>query len=185
MLRHVAWLNKALIEPSVEGGLRSDDPRVARRCLAPARELERLGVECSVFGHMHDADPVHVCQHLQSLETDIVVIGGLERDSRLKLARAAKHLGCYVVVDLEEDAAADEVDRLFAVVDQVVTDSEAAAIKLERTGVSSVVIPDCDESGLDARSRREVAGQWLDCFRRLKMKPPVCANANAPTATGS
>ncbi|MER2519259.1 MAG: hypothetical protein ABTQ34_01060 [Bdellovibrionales bacterium] len=185
MLRHVAWLNKALVEPSVEGGLRSDDPRVVRRCLAPARELEQLGVECSVFGHMHDADPAHVCQHLQSLETDIVVIGGLERDSRLKLARAAKHLGCYVVVDLEDDIAADEVNQLFVLVDQVVTDSEVSAVKLERLGVSAVIIPDCEEPCVDARQRRDVAGQWLDCFRQIKMKPPVCANANAPTTARS
>lgn len=183
MLRHVAWLNKALVEPSVEGGLRSDDPRVARRCLAPARELERMGVECSVFGHMHDADPAHVCKHLQSLETDIVVIGGLERDSRLRLARAAKHLGCYVVVDLEDGATLEEVNQLFAFVDQIVADSEDAAMKFEKMGISSLVVSDCDET--DDLSLQEAAGQWIDCFRQLKMKPPVCANANAPTAAES
>lgn len=183
MLRHVAWFNRALVEPSVEGGLRSDDPRVARRCLAPARALERMGVECSVFGHMHDVDPAHVCQHLQSLETDIVVIGGLERDSRLKLARAAKHLGCYVVVDLEDSATADEINHLFAFVDQIVVNSDAAAMRFEKMGASSLVVFDCDET--DMLSLQEAAGQWLDCFRQLKMKPPVCANTNAPTAAES
>lgn len=183
MLRHVAWFNKALIEPNVGGGLRSDEPRVVRRCLAPARRLEELGVECSVFGHMHHADPAHVCQHLQSLETDIVVIGGLDRDSRLQLARAAKHLGCYVVVDLEDGADASEISHFLAIADQLVVGAEAEAMRMEALGFPVLLIPDCD--GQDEFSSQETAEQWLDCFKRLKMKPPACANANTPTAANS
>lgn len=183
MLRHVAWLNKALVEPGVEGGLRSDDPRVVRRCLAPARRLEELGIECSVFGHMHNADPVLVCQHLQSLETDIVVMGGLDSDSRVQLARAAKHLGCYVVVDLEDGMDASEIGQLLDIVDQLVAGSEASVLRFEKMGMPVLFIPDCDEQ--DALSSQNTVEQWLECFRQLKMKPPACANANTPTAARS
>src|SRR5579862_6052037 len=99
MLRHVAWFNQALVEPAPEGGLRSPDPSVRRRCLVPARELEELGVECSVFGNLDDADPAQVSRHLQKLETDIVVIGKIAEPTRVALARAAKHMGCYIIAD--------------------------------------------------------------------------------------
>src|ERR1700722_20569561 len=99
MLRHIAWFNEASVAPDPSGELTSENLGVCRRCLAPARAIEKLGVVCSVFGNLHDADPVHVSKHLQKLNADIVVIGRISGPSLLKLARAAKHLGCYVVID--------------------------------------------------------------------------------------
>ena len=75
MPRHIAWFNEAPIEPDPKGGLRSTDERVRRRCLEPACALEDLGIDCSVFGNLHDADPSEVSKLLQKLKTDIVVIG--------------------------------------------------------------------------------------------------------------
>lgn len=181
MLRHVAWFNEAPVEPRPEGGLTSPEQAVCRRCLAPARELERLGLECSVFGNLHDADPLHVSQHLQKLNTDIVVIGRISGPSLLKLARAAKHLGCYVVADIGSMTYAEEdLSQLIQLADQTVAATTAiAAFLRERTGTNAVVIPDCeDQNG----SLQDVAHQWLECFKKLKMKPAAGANTNVPRA---
>src|ERR1700722_16764050 len=106
MLRHIAWFNEALVELNADGGLTSPNEGVRQRCLAPARELEKLGIECAVFGNLHDADPSQVSQHLQKLNIDIVIVGKMISPSILKLARTAKHLGCYIVADLcTEDIA--------------------------------------------------------------------------------
>ncbi len=181
MLRHIAWFNEAPIEPDPKGGLRSTDQRVRRRCLSPARELEKMGVECSVFGNMHDADPAHVSTHLQKLETDIVVIGRISGPSLLRLARAAKHLGCYVIADFGDDEAPPpEFDQLKAIVDQIVTASPAFAAAVECDDTSPLVIPDCDDRSKNERSPAAIARLWLDGFQKLKMKPPACANTNVP-----
>jgi hypothetical protein len=180
MLSHIAWFNEAPVQPVPEGGLISADPRVCRRCLAPAREIEELGVECSVFGNLHDADPAHVSKHLQKLKADIVVIGKISGPSLLKLARAAKHLGCYVVADIGDDTAI--LPDLAALADQIVAATDEAADALELEGLSALVIPDCDEKADSRRSPDAIARLWLDCFRKLKMKPPACANTNEPAA---
>ena len=181
MLCHIAWFNEAPVEPAPEGGLKSDDVRVQRRCLAPARALEELGVECSVFGNLHDADPMHVSKHLQKLQTDIVVIGKISGPSLFKLARTAKQLGCYVVADFDgEDSVPLEFEKLADIADQVVAATDTAAAALEREGIASVVIPDCADDS--EASAAEVAREWLECFRHLKMKPPACANTNEPLA---
>ncbi|HUY68605.1 MAG TPA: hypothetical protein VMV79_04825 [Alphaproteobacteria bacterium] len=181
MLRHIAWFNEAPIEPLPEGGLTSSAPDVCRRCLAPAREIEKLGVACSVFGNLHDADPVQVGQHLQQLNTDIVVIGCISGPSRLKLARAAKHLGCYVVADIDAEEPGDDLARLLQVADQVVAATpERAAALLAQTDLHAIVIPDCDEKGFGGHSPAAVAKLWLECFRQLKLKPPASANSNSP-----
>src|ERR1700744_4161675 len=121
MLKHIAWFNEAPVVPNPQGGLTSSDEDVQRRCLDPARAIEKRGVGCSVFGNLHDADPVHVSRHLQKLNADIVVIGAIRGASRLRLARAAKHLGCYVIADFsdeEKDSAA--LLQLIQVADQIV-----------------------------------------------------------------
>jgi hypothetical protein len=183
MLRHIAWFNEAAVEPVSEGGLTSADPQVCQRCLAPAREMEKLGVECSVFGNLHNADPIHVGKHLQKLQTDIVVIGKISEPSLLKLARTAKHLGCYVVADFGNDTAVSrEFEQLASFADQIVTATEEAADVLEQEGFSSFIIPDCAENGRAETAPDAVAHIWLDCFRKLKMKPPACANTNEPLA---
>lgn len=181
MLHHIAWFNEALVEPRPEGGLTSAHPGVCRRCLLPARELEELGVDCSVFGNMHNPDPVHVIQHLQKLNVDVVVIGELAAPSLLQLARAAKHLGCYVVADFghgnrtEKDAI-----ELMKIADQAVAACASAAQDVfKQTGAEALVIPDCDESSADL-SPKAIAPLWLSCFKQLKMKPPASANTNLP-----
>jgi hypothetical protein len=178
MLRHIAWFNEAPVQPVPEGGLTSADARVCRRCLAPAREIEELGVECSVFGNLYDADPVHVSKHLQKLETDIVVIGKISGPSMLKLTRAAKHLGCYVVIDVGDEKTVSP--ELAALADQIVAASVEAADALQMGGLSALVIPDCNAKNADNHSTDAIARLWLDCFRNLKMKPPACANTNEP-----
>src|ERR1700722_18731289 len=179
MLRHIAWFNEAPIEP-LESGLISADATVVRRCLAPAREMEKLGVECSVFGNLHNADPAHVSKHLQKLQTDIVVIGKIAGPSLLKLARAAKHLGCYVIADFDDETAVSpEFEKLADLADRIVAGTPAAAELLARDSIPSFVIADCADEK-DNAAAMESAHQWLDCFRTLKMKPPACANTNEP-----
>ena len=182
MLRHIAWFNEASVEPRPEGGLTSDDPVVCRRCLAPARAIENLGVECSVFGNLQDADPAEVSRHLQRLHTDIVVIGKFAESSWLPLARAAKHLGCYVVADLDaDDVKSPDLVKLAEIVDRLTTTSEETAAAIyAATGHPALVIPECDEQSNGPHSPLAVARLWVDEFRKLKKKPPACANTNEP-----
>ena len=179
MLRHIAWFNEAPVAPSPEGGLISSDEGVGRRCLAPARAIERLGVGCSVFGNLHNADPVHVSQHLQKLNADIVVIGQISGRERLRLARAAKHLGCYVVADISgEENDADALHQLLQVADYTVAANKDLAAKLEKETIAVMIIPDCD--GDAKHSPVAIAQMWLECFARIKLKPPAGANSNSP-----
>jgi hypothetical protein len=181
MLRHIAWFNEASVEPLPEGGLTSKEAAVRCRCLAPAREIEQLGVECSVFGNMHDADPVHVSQHLQKLNTDIVIIGHIGEPLRLKLARAAKHLGCYVIADFGHGPIEKDMAALIGIADQVVVATQAvAAALLAQTGNRALVIPDCKEGTAGEYSPAAIARQWFECFKQLKLKPPASANSNTP-----
>ena len=182
MLRHIAWFNEAPVEPSAEGDLTSEDATVCRRCLIPARELEKLGVECSVFGNLQDADPLHVSKHLQKLATDIVVIGRMSGPTLLKLARTAKQLGCYVVADFGDEAIlSDELIRLADIADLVVTTTPAMAdIVQKRTDANVAIILDCEEGALDIHAPETVAQAWLTCLGQLKKKPPLCANSNMP-----
>ncbi len=183
MLRHIAWFNEAPVEPVSEGGLTSIDARVCHRCLPPAREMEKLGVECSVFGNLHDADPAHVSKHLQKLRTDIVVIGKISGPALLKMARAAKHLGCYVVADFgNQMPMSDEFVPLAKLADQIVASTPEAVFALDLAGFSSFLVPDCDGQNDGTFSPAAVALIWLDCFRKLKMHPPACANTNEPLA---
>jgi hypothetical protein len=180
MPRHIAWFNEALVEPLPEEGLTSPDPVVQRRCLAPARALEDLGLQCSVFGNLHDADPAQVSKHLQKLEADIVVIGRIAEPQRLKLARMAKHLNCLVIADLADAGeVTPDLAKLAEVVDQIVAASPACADAVKKTGLSALVIPDAKEAA-DEPSTQAIAKLWLDCFRKLKLKPPVSANTNTP-----
>jgi hypothetical protein len=181
MLRHIAWFNEASVAPDPSGELTSEDAGVCRRCLAPARAIEKLGVGCSVFGNLHDADPVHVSRHLQKLNADIVVIGDISGPSRLRLARAAKHLGCYVIADFsDEEKDGTALAQLMQVADQVVASTAKIASMLEKqTGLAALVIPDCDEEG-GHYTPDAVARLWLDCFTHLKLKPSVGANTNVP-----
>src|ERR1700722_13507929 len=144
MLRHIAWFNEAEVAPDAKGALTSDDDGVRRRCLEPARAIKKLGVGCSVCGNLHDADPVHVSRHLQKLNADIVVIGHIAGASRLRLARAAKHLGCYVVADFTDEEKDDAaLTQLIQVADQVVASTQKIASALEKqTGLEALVIPD-------------------------------------------
>jgi len=181
MPRHVAWFNGAAIEPSPAEGLISTDMVVCRRCLEPARELEKQGVACSVFGNLTDADPAHVGKHLQKLNTDIVVIGRIDGPSLLKLARAAKHLGCYVVADFADGIAlSPDALRLAEMADRVVVGSAAAAKEVkQQTGTKALIIPDWDEKNKE-RSATAIAKIWLTCFKELQQMPPACANTNVP-----
>jgi hypothetical protein len=182
MLRHIAWFNEAPVAPLPEGGLTSTQADVCRRCLAPAREIELLGVGCSVFGNLHDADPVHVGQHLQKLNADIVVIGRISSPLRLRLARTAKHLGCYVVVDIDDKGnKTEDLCQLLQVADKaVVATAEMAARLLEEAGAVAYIVPDCEEHSTGRASPVAVAKLWLDCFRQMKLKPPSGANSNMP-----
>lgn len=181
MLRHIAWFNEAPVEPHPKGGLTSPDSAVRRRCLTPARELETLGVECSVFGNLNDADPMQVTRHLQKLETDIVVIGKISEPSRLKLARAAKHIGCYVIADFShEDEISPDLIKLAEIADQIVAGTTLIAVMAQKeAGLHVLVIPDCDENHGEP-SANTVAHLWLECFKQLKLKPPASANTNTP-----
>ena len=183
MLRHIAWFNEAPIEPNPEGGLTSTDERVQLRCLAPARAIELLGVGCSVFGNLHDADPVHVSRHLQKLNADIVVIGRISGHERLQLARAAKHLGCYVVADFDsEEKDTEDLHQLMQIADHAVAATPALAERLQKqTGAAAIVIPNCEEKKKGAHSPEAIARLWLDCFTRIKLKPSAGANTNTPS----
>ena len=180
MLRHIAWFNEASVAPDQSGELTSDNVGVCRRCLAPARAIEKLGVGCSVFGNLHDADPVHVSRHLQKLNADIVVIGHISDPSRLRLARAAKHLGCYVVADFTDEEKDDAaLTQLLQVADQIVASTPKIASSLEKqTGLPTLVIPDSEESGRN--SPDSIARLWIECFTHLKLKPSAGANTNVP-----
>lgn len=184
-MRHIAWFNEALIEPAPGGELTSPDATVRRRCLAPAREIEKMGIGCSVFGHLKNADPVEVSNHLQKLRSDIVVIGAMSCPNTLKLARAAKHLGCYVVVDAvhDENTITDQA-KLWELTDQIVaSDADQAVRLMEQTGLAIVVIPDSDENMGGEFSPPLIAKKWLELFKNLHNKPPHCANSNTPHAT--
>jgi len=178
MLRHIAWFNETPIEPSKEG-LTSPDAVTCSRCLVPARALEKLGVECSVFGNLEDADPAQVGKHLQKLSSDIVVIGRITSPSLVTLARTAKHMGCYLVADFGNAAklSPDHI-KLAEIADQlVVGTAETAAILLKETNIAALIIPDCDEKSAEA-----TAHLWMEGFKNLKLKPPACANTNVPVA---
>lgn len=169
MLRHIAWFNEASIEPDPKGGLRSSDERVCRRCLEPAAVLEDKGIDCSVFGNLQDADPTEVCSLLQKLNTDIVVIGVSTNSTLLKLARAAKHLGCLIIADFaDQTTVTPGFEKLAALADHIVAATPAAVEALLASKLESSLVPD---NGYEA---------WLDCFKSLKMKPPACANSNTP-----
>lgn len=178
MFRHIAWFNEAAIEPDPKGGLRSNDARVSRRCLQPACTLEeKHGINCSVFGNLHDAEPNDVNKLLQKLETEVVVIGAFADPSLLKLARSAKHLGCYVVADFaDQTTISTEFEKLAAIADQVIAATPEAAACLQAQNIESALIPDVDEH----TSAEDIAKLWMSCFKALKMKPPVCANSNTP-----
>jgi len=179
MPRHIAWFNEAPIEPDPKGGLRSTDERVRRRCLEPACALEDLGIDCSVFGNLHDADPSEVSKLLQKLKTDIVVIGCFSDPSLLKLARAAKHLGCYIVADFANQTnLSEDFEKLAALADQIIAATPEASEFLKSKNIVSLLIADADPD----HDAKIVAEAWLACFKTLKMKPPACANTNTPPA---
>lgn len=185
MLRHIAWFNEAPIEPRPEGGLTSSDEGVRLRCLVPARAIELLGVGVSVFGNLHDANPMQVSKHLQKLNSDIVVIGEITGNARLKLARAAKHLGCYVVADFSSaDLDTDDLPQLMQVADQVVASTpEIAALIKAETDHNTLVIPNCEDGSKGAFSPSAIAKMWMECFKHLKLKPSAGANTNLPDKT--
>jgi hypothetical protein len=177
MLRHIAWFNEASIEPDPKGGLRSTDERVRRRCLEPACALEDLGVACSVFGNLHDADPAEVSNLLQKLRTDIVVISPFSDPSLLKLARAAKHLGCYIVADFgDQTHVSQDFEKLAALADQLVAASPEALEILKSKNLAATIVPNVGPNN----EPKLVAEAWRDCFKTLKMKLPACANTNTP-----
>jgi len=180
MFRHIAWFNEAPVTPDTNGNLTSPHAGVRRRCLMPARELEVLGIECSVFGNLHNSDGFSVGKHLQKLDTDIVVIGNGNAAELIPLARIAKQMGCYIVADLgEQSEESPGLDELAVLADHVVVASEEDAVALKSRGIASSVIPDCSEDEQGAGT--STALLWLDCFKKLKMKPPVCANTNFPS----
>jgi len=177
MQRRVAWFNEAPIEPDPKGGLRSPDERVRLRCLEPAVALEGMGIDCSVFGNLGDADPAEVGQLLQKLKTDIVVIAPFNDPSLLKLAKAAKQLGCYVIADFGSATdVSDDFLKLASLADHIVAATPEAQALLKTHSIACIVIPDCTTT----QDAETVAGAWLDCFTALKMKPPACANSNIP-----
>jgi hypothetical protein len=178
-MRHIAWFIEEHIEPCTEGSLTSKDTDVRYRCLAPAREIEKLGIGCSVFGGLKKADPVDVSTELQRLSSDIVVISKMTCANLLKLARAAKHLGCYVVADLGHDAKmTPDAVKLSEIADQIIAATpEVAASLLEQTGLPILIIPDSGDKNGSA-----VALKWLETFKKLESKPPLCANSNMPVA---
>jgi hypothetical protein len=181
MLRHIAWFNEASIEPNPKGGLRSADDRVRRRCLEPACALEDKGVACSVFGNLQDADPAEVSKLLQKLNTDIVVIGSCSETSLFKLARSAKHLGCYIVADFgDQTTPPKDFEKLTEIADQIIVATQNSSEFLRSTNHNCVIIPDVDaEHGAEP-----VAEAWLECFKTMKLKPPLCANTNTPPDHG-
>ncbi|MFY9287757.1 MAG: hypothetical protein WAO98_04575 [Alphaproteobacteria bacterium] len=182
MLRHIAWFTEAPIAPTNDGSLASENAEASSRCLIPARELEKLGVHCSVFGNLSDADPTHVSKHLQKLNSDIVVISPFSGPSMLKLARAAKHLGCYVVADFgHENTLLDDHLKLADIADQcVAATSSAAKAVMAKCAVPTLVLPDCDERSTGKSAPDLIARMWMDIFNKLKLRPPACANSNIP-----
>jgi hypothetical protein len=183
-MRHIAWFSEAHVEPCHEGSLTSKDALVCHRCLAPAREIERLGIGCSVFGGLKKADAVDVSSHLQKLNSDIVVISKMTCSNLLKLARAAKHIGCYVVADLGHDSVmTPDTVKLSEIADQIIAATpEVAASLLEQTGHLVQVIADSEDRIGSSNSPRAIALQWLEVFKKLEAKPPLCANSNEPIA---
>ena len=186
MLHHIAWFSGAPVAPHATEGLTSPDPVVERRCLIPARTLEKLGLACSVFGNLEDADPTHVAGHLQKLGVDVVVIGKVSPATLLRLARTAKHLGCYVIADFaDEESLPPALNELVGITDLMIGATEDLAHKIISTcGIQTAVIPDCDtsEDADSLHSPEVVARLWQECFKVLKQHPPACANSNQPQA---
>ena len=180
MPRHIAWFNEAPVEPDPLGGLRSPDARVRRRCLLPARELERLGILCSVFGNLRDADPKAVCDKLKKLEVDLIVVGQITDPSLITLAKAARRIGCDIVLDCDfDDQIAPDFAALTILADHLVAATPHTALLLAKANLAATVIPDCDECG-DEHAPGAIASLWLNCFRALGMHLPAVANTNVP-----
>ena len=173
MLRHIAWFSEATIEPDPAGGLRSEDPRVTRRSLLPAAALEKTGIACSVFGNLPDADPNEIGKLLQKLNTDVVVVGPFTDPTLVKLARAAKHFGCYIVADFADQTdVTSDFEKLAVMADCVVAGTPEAVALLKSLNIEAELIGDADKG--------DVTDAWLDCMKKLKAKPPLCANTNTP-----
>jgi hypothetical protein len=176
MLRHIAWFNETAIEPNANGELDSPDSAVRHRCLLPARMLENMGIPCSVFGNLHHADPTHVAQHLQKLQTDVVIISNIQGLTLLNLARMAKHLGCYVVVDFaDSNLTQSHYDKFIGISDLIVTTTEAVATAFRTDALHALAIPDCTTETAD-----KAAHLWKNSLTAMKTKPPHCANSNEP-----
>ena len=184
MLHHIAWFSGALVTPHPTEGLTSPDPVVESRCLIPARTLEKHGLACSIFGNLEDADPTQVSSHLQKLGADVVIIGKVSPTTFVKLARAAKHLGCYVIADFADDTALPPLKELVGIIDLMVAASEDLARHvIGLCGIQTALIPDCNmgEGADSMQSPDVVARLWQECFKVLKQRPPACANTNEPT----
>ncbi|MBV8060166.1 MAG: hypothetical protein JO126_06425 [Alphaproteobacteria bacterium] len=175
MTLRIAWFNETPIQPDAKGQLASEDAQVRQRCLMPARTLENADMECSVFGNMSDPDLTHVSHLLQKLRTQIVVLRPFAGTSGLPLMRTAKHLGCYVVLDLGDGQTEQpELEQLVALADYVV----AADATVQASGAHKlVIIPDCPP---DALQHAGAVQAWRDMFAELVKTPPLCANNNNP-----
>jgi hypothetical protein len=177
MLRHLAWFNESSVTPDASGQLTSPDEQVQRRCLIPARELEALGIACSVFGNLHDADPAHVARHLQKLQTDIVIVSNIQGTNLFNQARMAKHLGCYVVADFgAQDIDEAVLSKYSTIADCLITANQKTADQIDDHHVHVIVIPDCENNAMS----EAIVEQWLTCFKAIKAQPPLCANSNQP-----
>ena len=73
--RHVAWLVDGPIETQGDGTLTSPMASVRYRCLAPARELSKRGVQCSLFSNLGHADPAAIARELQQRQVELVITG--------------------------------------------------------------------------------------------------------------
>lgn len=178
MLQHIAWFNDAPVELDAQGRLTSTDTTVRRRCLVPARAMETRGLESLVFGNLHDADPAEVGNHLHKLGIQIVIVTASQETSLLNLARTAKHLGCYVIVDLGEATyLPEEIRKLIQLADHVVVAAVQSVEKLHDFGVETSVVPDWEEGS----SLSTTADLWLDVLAKVRARTPLCANNNQPS----
>lgn len=171
----VAWfVNETPIQPDASGQLTSDNIQVRQRCLLPARALENAETECSVFGNMVDPDLTHVSHMLQKLRTQIVILRPFTGPSGLPLMRTAKHLGCYVVLDLGDGSITPpQIDQMISLADYVVI-SNTAAPKPECQKMC--VIPDYPTDSLE---HAEAVQAWRNLFTTLLKTSPLCANNNS------
>ena len=102
-LRRLAWLVDAPVETQDDGTLASPMASVRYRCLAPARELAKRGVQSSVFADLGRGDPAATAHELLRRGADVVVAGKPLGPAMVEVARRVQAQGARLIADVCDD----------------------------------------------------------------------------------